>query len=72
MMWQHIEFIDGSNPYVCKTEKEFKKMKSRYVLKNITDNLWQATYRIYYKVVGLHIKIRKLLLIVIIKQKTVQ
>lgn len=52
MMWQHIEFIDGSNPYVCKTEKEFKKMKSRYVLKNITDNLWQATYKIFYKVIG--------------------
>ncbi|HAU87860.1 MAG TPA: hypothetical protein DCW90_20960 [Lachnospiraceae bacterium] len=51
-MWQHIEFIDGSNPYVCKTEKEFEKMKRMYVLKNITDNFWKATDRIYYKVVG--------------------
>lgn len=51
-MWQHIEFIDGSNPYICKTEKEFERMKRMYVLENITDNLWKATDRIYYKVVG--------------------
>ena len=50
--WQLIGFIDGSNPYVCKTEKEFKWMKSRYVLKKIGDNCWQATDSISYSVVG--------------------
>lgn len=59
MMWQHIEFIDGSNPYICKTEKEFERMKRMYVLENITDNLWKATYRIYYKVVGFTYKDKK-------------
>lgn len=50
--WQHISFIDGSNPYVCKTEKEFKRMKSRYVLEKIDDNCWKATDSISYSVVG--------------------
>lgn len=30
MRWQHIEFSDGSNPYICKTEKEFNRMKQKY------------------------------------------
>ena len=50
--WQLISFVDGSNPYVCKTEKEFKRMKSKYVLKRIDDNCWQATDSISYSVVG--------------------
>ena len=50
--WQHISFIDGSNPYVCKTEKEFKRMKSRYVLEKIDDSCWKATDSISYSVVG--------------------
>ena len=50
--WQYIVFVDGSNPYVCKTEKEFKRMKSKYVLKRIDDNCWQATDSISYSVVG--------------------
>ena len=50
--WQLIRFIDGSNPYVCKTEKEFKRMQSKYVLEKIGDNCWQATYSISYSVVG--------------------
>ena len=50
--WQHISFVDGSNPDVCKTDKEFKWMKSRYVLKKIGDNCWQATDSISYSVVG--------------------
>lgn len=50
--WQHISFIDGSNPYVCKTEKEFKRMQSRYVLEKIGNDCWEATDSISYSVVG--------------------
>lgn len=50
--WQLISFVDGSNPYICKTEKEFKRIKSKYVLKRIGDNCWQATDSISYSVVG--------------------
>lgn len=51
-MYQHIEFIDGSNPYISKTEKDFKWMCEHYVLIPIVENFWKATDRIYYKVVG--------------------
>ena len=51
-MYQHIEFIDGSNPYISKTEKDFKWMCEHYVLIPIAENFWKATDRIYYKVVG--------------------
>ena len=27
--YQHIEFIDGSNPYICTTKKEFKKNEGK-------------------------------------------
>lgn len=30
--WQHIQFEDGSNPYICTTEKAFKFMLKRYKL----------------------------------------
>lgn len=50
--WQHIEFIDGSNPYICKTEKEFNKMKRKYVLEEIKEGFWKATDKISYSVVG--------------------
>lgn len=50
--WQLISFVDGSNPYICKTEKEFKRIKSKYVLKKIGDSCWQATDSITYSVVG--------------------
>ena len=50
--WQLISFVDGSNPYICKTEKEFKRMKAKYILKKIDDNCWQATDSISYSVVG--------------------
>ena len=50
--WQLISFIDGSNPYICKTEKEFKRMKTKYILEKIRDNCWQATDSISYSVVG--------------------
>ena len=51
-MYQHIEFIDGSNPYISKTEKDFKWMCEHYALIPIAENFWKATDRIYYKVVG--------------------
>lgn len=51
-MNQHIEFVDGSNPYICRTEKNFKWMQDHYVLEPIAENFWKATDRIYYKVVG--------------------
>ena len=51
-MYQHIEFIDGSNPYISKTEKDFKWMCEHYVLIPIAENFWKATDRIYYKVIG--------------------
>ena len=50
--WQLISFVDGSNPYISKTKEDFKWMKSRYVLKKIGDNCWQATDSISYSVVG--------------------
>lgn len=40
--WQHIEFGDGSNPYICKTEEEFKRLNSKHNLVYIQDNFWLA------------------------------
>lgn len=51
-MWQHIEFADGSNPYISKTEKDFKRMSEQYLLIPISENFWKATDRVFYKVVG--------------------
>lgn len=39
-IWQHIQFEDGSNPYICKTEQEFNRMKNKYNLEYVQDNLW--------------------------------
>ena len=50
--WQNIKFINGGNPYICKTKNEFKKMKNKYVLEKIDNNSWEATYKITYEVVG--------------------
>lgn len=41
--WQCIKFTDGSNPYICKTEREFNRIKSKYVLERIGDGFWKAT-----------------------------
>ena len=30
MEWKHIEYEDGSNPYICKTEEEFLRLKIKY------------------------------------------
>lgn len=42
MRWQHIQYEDGSNPYICKTEKEFKRIKRKYGkrLQLIEDGFW--------------------------------
>ena len=40
--WQHIEFSDGSNSYICKTEEEFKRMQAKYKLKQIKYGFWIA------------------------------
>ena len=40
--WQHISFVDGSNPYICKTEEEFNRIKKKYRLVEIQKNFWLA------------------------------
>lgn len=40
--WQHIEFENGSNPYICMTEENFNKIKEKYNLVKISDNFWLA------------------------------
>lgn len=42
MGWQHIQFEDGSNPYICKTEDEFKRMQEKYNLEQIKEGFWIA------------------------------
>lgn len=52
-MWNCIEFIDGSNPYICKTEKDFSRMKRHYILQSTSENrYWKATHKITYAVIG--------------------
>ena len=41
--WQHIQFEDGSNHYICMTEKNFKWMQKHYNLVKIKDGFWMAT-----------------------------
>ena len=41
-VWQHIQFSDGSNPYICKTEVEFNRMKKKYRLEQISGDFWEA------------------------------
>ena len=50
--YQCIEFIDGSNSYICTTKKEFKKMKEKYIIETIGKNMWKAKFKINYIVVG--------------------
>ena len=28
--WQHIEYEDCSNPYICMTKKRFKQLQKKY------------------------------------------
>lgn len=55
--WQQILFADGSNPYICKTEKEFRRMDDKYALEKIGDNSWEATGR-YVKIIESREKIK--------------
>ena len=40
--WRHIEFANGSNPYICKTEEEFKRIQKKYMLEEIKTNFYKA------------------------------
>lgn len=40
--WQTILFADGSNPYICKTQKEFERIKRKYKLKRIKEKFFVA------------------------------
>ena len=40
--WQHIQFLNDSNPYICTTEKKFKEMQKKYTLTEIKDGFWMA------------------------------
>lgn len=51
-MYQQIEFIDGRNPYVCKTDRDFKRMKERYELELIKEGFWKATFKKGFLVTG--------------------
>lgn len=45
MRWHVIKFENGSNPYICKTEKELNKMKKKYDLELIKEHFWFAKER---------------------------
>jgi hypothetical protein len=47
-----ITFVDGSNPYVCKTKEEFSNIKEKYVLRKMSENTYLATKRIMYSICG--------------------
>lgn len=40
--WQYIQFENGSNPYICTEEKNFKRMRRKYRLVKIEDGYWLA------------------------------
>lgn len=42
MKWKHIEFLNGSNPYICKTKAEFERMNRKYVLLEYKENFYIA------------------------------
>ena len=42
MGWINIEFINGSNPYICTTEKEFKRIQRKYILEKKSDITYTA------------------------------
>ena len=43
--WQHIQFANGSNPYICTAESAFKWMQKKYKLTAIKENFWLAEER---------------------------
>ena len=40
--WQHIQYENGGNPYICRTEKEFNRLKHKYGkrLQPLKDGFW--------------------------------
>lgn len=46
--FQQINFLDGSNPYICKDKREFDKMVDKYVLDKCGENSWIALAEIGY------------------------
>lgn len=52
--WQHIEFVNSGNPYICKTEKAFEKIQRKYDLENIKDGFWLAKEKKYKEVKNVH------------------
>ena len=42
--WKLIEFVDGSNPYVCKTKKEFNRMEKKWYLVEISSDHYKALF----------------------------
>ena len=40
--WQHIEFENGGNPYICMREENFKYMQNKYNLEKIKEGFWLA------------------------------
>lgn len=42
MSWKNILFENGSNPYICKTEKEFNRIKRKYKLEQLTNMTYLA------------------------------
>lgn len=40
--WQHITFADGSNPFICTTEKAFQRLRRKHHLVKLQDNFWYA------------------------------
>lgn len=42
MKWQHIQYENGSNPYICTTTKEFKRLKRKYGkrLQSLKEGFW--------------------------------
>ena len=36
--WQHIQFENGSNPYICKTAEAFSDIKKRYNLVYLSES----------------------------------
>lgn len=52
--WQHIIFIDGSSPYICRTKKEFDRIRERYLLTRAQEgrDVWFAKAAVIYVVYG--------------------
>lgn len=45
--WQHISYSDGSNPYICTTQKRFNQLKHKYgsAMTKVEENYWMVTVK---------------------------